>query len=263
VRINEDLRQYAERKTQHLEELIKAKKKETEDQRDKKNSVLKFLEQVSLSVSAAFGARPVYKKGYESKLLYPRWWLQRLTVNSRVVKFFSVLGDHIIEEPDAAISAMALICALVLTIPFSVFTVINDGFLTALRTAIEACPNGVNYYNQSYRTVYIRLVGSPGLTMYASIMGLIISSIYFIFKPSKGKDLDRWCRRQGRLLMTIQFIVCIVAVLALCSTAAQLFSSFNIELANICTADGSSDWIWIPGAAGVAISFILAVIGMW
>jgi uncharacterized membrane protein len=44
---------------------------------------------------------------------------------------------YIIEEPDDAMSAMGLVCALILTIPFIIFGLLNDAFFSNMRDAIE------------------------------------------------------------------------------------------------------------------------------
>jgi hypothetical protein len=72
-----------------------------------------------------------------SKRWHHKWWLQRITCKSRVVNFFVPGNDHIIEEPDAGMSAMALVCALILTIPFGIFSHLNDDFFAGVREAIE------------------------------------------------------------------------------------------------------------------------------
>jgi predicted Fe-S protein YdhL (DUF1289 family) len=52
---------------------------------------------------------------------FVRWWIQRLSINSRVLTFF-FSDAHVIEDPDSGIGAMVLVCALILTIPFSMFS---------------------------------------------------------------------------------------------------------------------------------------------
>ena len=57
-----------------------------------------------------------------------RWWILRLISRPRVLTFFFG-GFHVIEDPDSGIGAMVLVCALILTIPFSTFSYINAGLL--------------------------------------------------------------------------------------------------------------------------------------
>jgi hypothetical protein len=82
-----------------------------------------------------------------SKRSYLKWWLQRITYKSRVVNFFVVGNNYIIEEPDAGISAMALVCALILTIPFSIFGSLNDNFFASVREAIEVSQVYIKIYS--------------------------------------------------------------------------------------------------------------------
>jgi hypothetical protein len=52
----------------------------------------------------------VKPKGNRSKRSYFLWWMQRITYKSRVVNFFVVGNNYIIEEPDGGMSAMVSIC---------------------------------------------------------------------------------------------------------------------------------------------------------
>jgi hypothetical protein len=85
----------------------------------------------------AWFIKEVVPTGKRSKRSYLLWWLQRITYKSRVVSFFIYGNHYVMEEPDAGMSAMALVCALILTIPFGIFSILNDGFFTAIREAIE------------------------------------------------------------------------------------------------------------------------------
>jgi hypothetical protein len=82
-----------------------------------------------------------------SKRWYLKWWLQRITYKSRVVNFFIPGNHHVIEEPDGGMSAMALVCALILTIPFGVFSHLNDEFFSSVREAIEVSQVYIKIYS--------------------------------------------------------------------------------------------------------------------
>lgn len=259
VRVAQDIRQNAHKNIQFVE----STRAEYEQCKHQLNPVSRFLWRMRLSLIAAFHVPPEYKKGYKSKSLYARWWLQRLTVKSRVVKFFNIAGDHVIDDPDSAMSAMALICALVVTIPFGVFALVNDDFLTRLKATVESCPDGMAYGGKTYKNIYFGFVGSPCLTLYSAIMGLIIASIYFIFKPTKGKDIERWSRKQGRFMMMIGFSVSVIAVIGLLLCGFYIYSFYSVEMALICTQEGSADWIYIPGVSACYLILALSVFAMW
>ena len=189
-----------------------------------------------------------------------RWWLLRMTVRSRVVTFF-FSGVHVIEDPDAGIGAMVLVCALILTIPFGVLSFINDTYLTNLKAAIEGCSHMTSQSGESFHLVRNRINISLSACMYFSMMGLIISSVYYVFKPLPGKEIDRWCRLQGRILIMSLFLVTGAATSALMTLGLYLLEYSLTLFSDTCTY--SVGPLYYPGIAGLASSFALAVACMW
>ena len=189
-----------------------------------------------------------------------RWWLLRLTTHSRVVTFF-FSGVHVIEDPDAGIGAMVLVCALILTIPFGTFSYVNPQFLSNLSTALLACPDEKSYSGESYGQIHDRMTASLSACMYFSLMGLIISSVYYVFKPLPGKGIDRWCRLQGRILMLSLFIVTAAAISSLMSLGLYLLEYSSQESIDICTFHANPSYE--TGIAGIVLSFVIALACMW
>lgn len=185
-----------------------------------------------------------------------RWWLQRVTIKSRILTFFA-MQSHVIEDPDTGIGAMVLVCALILTIPFGTFSYLNDNFLTALQNNLSKCVNGKSFSGQSFETIRNLINKSRSACIFCSIMGLILSSVYYVFKPLPGKDLELWCRNQGRFLIASLFIVTALDIAGLMTLGYCLLGYSSVQLENICTYDGSE--IFKSGVYGVVVSFVVAV----
>ena len=191
---------------------------------------------------------------------YARWWMQRFTIHSRVLTFF-YSGVHIIEDPDAGISAMVLVCALILTIPFGVFSFVNDSWFTALKNNLALCPDQSSYSGQDFGIIQDRVTKSISACMYSSMMGLILSSLYFVFKPLGGKEIDRWCRTQGRVLIASLFTVTAFAVAGVMALGLYLLE-FGAVLGNdICVYNVNP--VYVPGIIGLTVSFIVGLSCMW
>mmetsp|Transcript_16078 Transcript_16078/g.15429 ORF Transcript_16078/g.15429 Transcript_16078/m.15429 type:complete len:361 (-) Transcript_16078:151-1233(-) len=198
-----------------------------------------------------------------SKRWYLKWWLQRITYKSRVVNFFVPGNNHIIEEPDAGISAMALVCALILTIPFGIFGSLTDGFFASVREAIEKCPGNPpqTITGWTYPDMYLRTMQSFSTSLYCSMMGIIVTSIYYIFKPLPGKDMRKWCLSQGRVLLVLMFLVTTASLSGLMAIGFYLLYFSAGEYKDLCTYDVS--YLYYPGLIGLVICFILSLICMW
>ena len=189
-----------------------------------------------------------------------RWWILRVTSRSRVLTFF-FSGVHVIEDPDSGIGAMVLVCALILTIPFSTFSYINAGWLLSLQTAVESCSNKKSYSGESYGQIHDRMISSLSACMYFSLMGLIISSVYYVFKPLPGKEIDHWCRLQGRALILSLFLVTAAAISSLLSLGLYLLEYSSLESIDICFFHANPSYE--TGITGIVLSFLLALACMW
>lgn len=185
-----------------------------------------------------------------------RWWLQRLTIKSRILTFFA-MQSHIIEDPDTGIGAMVLVCALILTIPFGAFSYLNDSFLTALQKSLKQCENEKSYSGQTFENIRSLINKSLSACIFCSLMGLILSSVYYVFKPLPGKDLDTWCRNQGRILIASLFIVTALDIAGLMALGYCLLGYSSVQLVNICTYDVGA--VYTSGVYGVVVSFVVAV----
>ena len=189
-----------------------------------------------------------------------RWWILRVTSRPRVLTFF-FSGVHVIEDPDSGIGAMVLVCALILTIPFSTFSYINAGWLLSLQTAVESCSNKKSYSGESYGQIHDRMISSLSACMYFSLMGLIISSVYYVFKPLPGKEIDHWCRLQGRALILSLFLVTAAAISSLLSLGLYLLEYSSLESIDICFFHANPSYE--TGITGIVLSFLLALACMW
>lgn len=185
-----------------------------------------------------------------------RWWLQRVTIKSRILTFFA-MQSHIIEDPDTGIGAMVLVCALILTIPFGAFSYLNDNYLTSLQDSLTKCVDGRSFSGQNFDSIKNLITKSLSACIFCSIMGLILSSVYYVFKPLPGKDLELWCRNQGRILIASLFVVTALDIAGLMALGYCLLGYSSIQFADICTYDGSQ--IFKSGVYGVVVSFVVAV----
>lgn len=191
---------------------------------------------------------------------FVRWWIQRLTINSRVLTFF--LSDtHVIEDPDAGIGAMVLVCALILTIPFSLFSFLNESYFSGLQTNIGSCVGMVSHSNETYGTVHARITTSLSVCMFFSMMGLIISSVYFVFKPLPGKEMARWCRSQGRVLIASLFLVTSLSIAGLMALGVYFLKYVTVLDNDVCVKSQAS--YFVPGIAGLVIAFFMSLVCMW
>ena len=187
-----------------------------------------------------------------------RWWIQRATFNSRILAFFST--NPLIENPDSGIGALVLVCALILTIPFGCISFLNDAFFTGLQNALALCPDGRSYSNQTYAMIHFRIMRTLSACIFFSMMGLILSSVYYVFKPRPGRDLDLWCRNQGRFLIGSMFLVTALDIIGLIAFGTYLLEYSAVTISTVCTYNVDS--MYLPGVYGVVTSFVVGLLCM-
>ena len=155
------------------------------------------------------------------------------------------------EDFDAGVNAMALLCALLLSVPYAVVDTIDNIHLAWLQQALEKCR--ADHETMRYSRIYALYRGSFLSTVYMSIGGMILATFYFLFKRTNEKDYRLW-RRKARLLVTTLFFF---TALAICSLLVMTNTYFNYFLLsdsdNIC--DNNSSVYMVPGVVMAALSF--------
>eukprot|EP00596_Hydrurales_sp_CCMP1899_P010328 CAMPEP_0119042606 /NCGR_PEP_ID=MMETSP1177-20130426/16017_1 /TAXON_ID=2985 /ORGANISM="Ochromonas sp, Strain CCMP1899" /LENGTH=336 /DNA_ID=CAMNT_0007009519 /DNA_START=191 /DNA_END=1198 /DNA_ORIENTATION=+ len=118
------------------------------------------------------------------------YWTRRMQ-KSRIVAFFTS-ANHIVDDPDAGIGALSLVCALILTIPYGILQFLTSDFFNALHAQMLTCKDEKALNGFVYSQVFDRMITSLVASIFGSMMGLILSSFYYIFQPLAGKDIEKW-----------------------------------------------------------------------
>ncbi len=175
-----------------------------------------------------------------------RSWCQRLCSND-ISKI-----HH--EDYDAGVNAMALLNALVLSVPYTIMKHMDAEQLLWMRLKLSLCEPGQN--SATYKGIYTLFRGSFLASLYMAISGMILSTFYFLFKRTKQEDYKIW-RPKARILVTSLFFA---TVLAFCSLILMTNIYFNYYLLSsnepICNND-SLKYV-APGLAVAAFSFTWA-----
>ena len=136
--------------------------------------------------------------------------------SSRVVNFFLDYNSTDFNV-DSAVNAFALVNALILTIPFGIITSLDHEWIAALKEAVRACPDDstamkymsgytlITTGNDLFTKVYTDLVTRLSGSVYFSMMGLILSTLYYIFSPSDKSVLTINGSIRQRILIVIEF----------------------------------------------------------
>lgn len=152
--------------------------------------------------------------------------------NSNVYKFFfDYTSDDV--NFDAGVNSMALICALLLTIPFQLVSSVDDTFLGNLKAATLNCSS------VSFSTVYGNFQGVICVIITGSIIGLLLSTVYYLFKPANPMRVTNSHRVKERLLIMTLFLATVLSVVALLQLSFMLLNYMVILNDDICANNQS------------------------
>ena len=128
---------------------------------------------------------------------------------------------------DGAVGALALICALVLTIPYGLMSSMSSEFwdnIDKLATECEEFDAGV-MSSQLYTAIRVTIFTSTG--------GLIVSTFYYLLKP---KDLIPWWPR-GRFFLLLLFLLTSISVIALICVSNVYIGVTGFVSEKYCSSD--------------------------
>jgi hypothetical protein len=178
---------------------------------------------------------------------------------SPVLKFFLEVDDEAALDYDNAVNALALICALVLTVPFGVMGMTNSEYFENLEVTLDACTNSGAV---TYEAQFSKYLSNLGLTIYTCLMGLTFSCGYYLFyNKEQSSELSHFQRLKLKILMFCLFLATVGAVTGLMNLSSLLLNYYTVPFDKLCTYNNSD--IWGTGIFFVFLSFFSALFLMW
>jgi len=148
------------------------------------------------------------------------------------------------EDFDAGVNAMALLCALLLSVPYDIIANIDKNYLNFLQQQLDLCAE----HEKSafgYDLIYATYRGSFLATVYMSISGMILATFYFLFKRTDEEDYKVW-RKKARWLVISLFLATASAICSLILLTNMYFDYYLLsKTENIC--DNGTEPYVIPG----------------
>jgi hypothetical protein len=148
------------------------------------------------------------------------------------------------EDFDAGVNAMALLCALLLSVPYDIIANIDKNYLNFLRQQLELCSEE-DRGEFDYELIYATYRGSFLATVYMSISGMILATFYFLFKRTDEDDYKQW-RKKARWLVISLFLATALAICSLILLTNMYFDYYLLSRSeNICN-NGTTPYV-VPG----------------
>ena len=170
---------------------------------------------------------PARRKFLENSIKIYRDILKEKNRNfkSRVLTFLLDFDGRDTEVTVDAINALALVNALILTIPFGVFSFINGQFYIDYSNSYESCTDNQKNELDKPNDIRIYVQNNLAVCLYASLCGLLFASIYTIFKTD-WKKLTTFQRLKERILLGCLFSCTVASIIGLLDVAFIFFFNY-------------------------------------
>lgn len=158
---------------------------------------------------------------------------------------------------EGAVNSMALINALLLTIPFAFMTSLNNNFYASLKDAMSECNDGKTWWGQTAEGVYADQLKLMSCSVYSCIVSLILAIVFLVFKT---EHLSVFQKIKIRVLVAVLFITTVSTFIALLNLVGSIFDFYMTDISQVCDKSfgngGKYGW---PGNGAATLGFILAV----
>ena len=180
--------------------------------------------------------------------------------NSTFGRFWWDPDYDVMDKIETSFNSMALLLALLLTIPFGCFGAMNFEYFDSIQSFVDAnCPEKEQFFGRVDETVHRVMLNNASLAMYSSMCGLIMICLFYVFKPIKGFEMRIWCRKNGRILLGLVGLSCIVDILSVMCLGANFIQWYSAPTDTIC---GDQDWfagIMFSGVVGLIMSAAIPI----
>jgi hypothetical protein len=157
------------------------------------------------------------------------------------------------EDFDAGVNAMALLCALMLSIPFEIVGNLDYDNLDEMRILFTKCESDEFDFDDVYSTYR----GSFLATVYWAIAGMILATFYFLFKRMDEEEYKLW-RWKARYLVISLFFSTAFAICSLILLTNMYFDYYLLSSDhNICN-NGTLRFV-LPGLCVAIAAFVWGI----
>jgi hypothetical protein len=177
---------------------------------------------------------------------------------SNVMKFFFDFESADLNLNDS-VNALSLISALLLATPFSIITLYDGEFFENLDIQLETC---ANEEMGSLGDARFRLLSSVSSTIYSSLVTLVFSGLYYLFRPNGNQIPTKLQNKKMRFLVFCTFGSTISAVVSAMTMYGNHLAFFSFQpSSDFC--DNPANLYFGPGAAITLFSLFLAIYLLW
>jgi hypothetical protein len=163
---------------------------------------------------------------------------------------------------DSKVSSMAVTSALVLTIPFGLFQALGNNFWSELRRAIDNCGHSNDI--ASIDNIKKNLLNNLNGALAASIIGILLSTFYYLLKPSSARSMTLLMKKKIRILVLVLFLTNFSAMVCAINLAYGFNQFYLVEYdTDLCKNGFNDNGRGVTMIIFTGVGFLVCIAFMW
>lgn len=171
------------------------------------------------------------------------------------VFFFDIYST--MSNYDSVFSTISIVSALFLTIPFATAGYFDSDFFESFQAQIESCPSNSVWgktYAKSNKIIDVMNQSSTNV-IFCSLMGIIISTVYFILKPPNLEAIPKWSKIKLKFLALLGSTVLLVNIIYIMFVGIFVSSYMMVPLSSC----GDNPIFWAGGLVGFVVIMAVSI----
>lgn len=163
------------------------------------------------------------------------------------------------EEADEAVDSLALINALLLTIPFQSMTMIGYDFWDWLESMIEECEKN-HYEKHTWEKIYQDTLNCFYSLTYTAVAAVSIAAFYYLARPKNYDKFQVWWNKGAQKVIILMLFCTCVATWSTMALFVTLFNNYANSSSNFCSLYNSPTKNTYTRSAWGGNAFLLFVV---
>jgi len=155
--------------------------------------------------------------------------------NSKIYEFYH--GTCLVEDVDVSMNTAIFINGILLGIPFGLSTSMSYDYWDWLKSSVYTCLSGEVHSDDAkakfLRYMELEIKSSLSASLFSATIGVLLSIIYFLFRPREALRFYSWFKR-AKYAITLIFIISALSVISVFISAAMNIKYYNQSSDSIC-----------------------------
>ena len=183
--------------------------------------------------------------------------------NSNLHKYF-IEGDIGSVEADQCVDTLALVNALLLTVPFQALAYASNIYWDWIESELESCTDVSHYKYYDFDYIYRSTINSFYVLTFASATALSIAAFYYILRPKEEVIFSYWWNRGCRWVIIVMMLTSIASCWATMSLFLSFINTYPLSSSKFCEIydEPSKNYLARNNALGVAFMSFIVLLSM-